>query len=132
MKNSVDSMDIEFDQLCKVIDCMSTKTAQVHESMSSKRNQISSLYNTHDLLNKLNFIFELPEQLKKCLKSSNWEGAAFFYNRSAHLIDKYKDQTMFKSIQLENKSVLSKIVVKLKELVFRESGMIIYAILIIV
>lgn len=121
MKNSVDSMDIEFDHLCKVIDNMSTKVSKVYDSMTAKRTQIQSLYSTHDLLNRLNFIFQLPQQLIKCFKSSNFEMAVFYYNRSAQLIDKYKDQAMFKSIETENKQILTKIAMKLKEKINRES-----------
>ncbi len=104
-----------------MMDTISSRTKHISDDMSEKRTQIQALYKANELLNKLNFIFELPAQLKKCFKDGRYEHAVFYYNRTALMIDQYSDQSMFRSIEKENKVILERIVVKLKEKVNRES-----------
>ncbi|KAF0447367.1 Vacuolar protein sorting-associated protein 51 [Gigaspora margarita] len=115
MKSNVESMESEMDQLSKSISNISNVTSLVNDALGPKREKIRQLTGVHDLLKKIQFIFELPTRLKLCLDQESYAQAVRYYAKTSRLLEHYRSLSVFSSIESECKEIIDKVSKKIRE-----------------
>ncbi|CAG8452606.1 7308_t:CDS:10 [Scutellospora calospora] len=122
MKNNVESMESEMDQLSKSISNISNVTSSVNTALGPKREKIRQLTGVHDLLKKIQFIFELPTRLKSCLDQKSYAQAVRYYAKTSRLLEHYRSLSVFSSIESECKEIIDKVSKKIRENMTNENA----------
>lgn len=68
MKNDFRKMEDEMDHLASNMATITEFSANISGTLQDRRQQITKLAGVHSLLKKLQFLFELPARLKKCIE----------------------------------------------------------------
>lgn len=89
----------------------------ITSTLSVKRTRIKKLTESHLLLKKLQFLFELPSRLKKCLERKAFAEAVKYYDRAAMVLEQYKTLDSFKGIYDECQSIMAEVVASIDGLI---------------
>lgn len=89
----------------------------ITSTLSVKRTRIKKLTESHLLLKKLQFLFELPSRLKKCLELKTYSEAVKYYDRAAIVLEQYKTLDSFKGIYDECQSIMAEVVASINALI---------------
>ena len=89
---------VEMDQITKI----STNLTNV---MKPQRDEISELVQQHETLTKIQFLFELPGELKKKIENNLLEEATQDYKKANAVLENYKNHPSFQSLQEECQQV---------------------------
>ena len=68
---------------------------KVNTALYDKRKQIAQLSGVHTLLHKLQFLFELPNRLTKCMELKQFDIAVRYYIKARDVLNKYKHMASF-------------------------------------
>ncbi|CAG8458877.1 847_t:CDS:10 [Diversispora eburnea] len=115
MKSNVESMESEMQQLSQNITEISNVNSSMNTILGPKREKIRQLTGVHDLLKKIQFIFELPKRLKHCLDQNSYTQAVKYYAKTSRLLEHYRSLSVFSSIEVECKEIMDKVIKKIKE-----------------
>ncbi|RIA83584.1 hypothetical protein C1645_785985 [Glomus cerebriforme] len=115
MKSNVENMESEMDQLSQSINNISNVTSSVNSALGLKRDKIRQLTGVHDLLKKIQFIFELPTRLKHCLDQESYAQAVRYYAKTSKLLEHYRSLSVFSSIEMECKEIMDKVTKRIRE-----------------
>ncbi|POG78002.1 hypothetical protein GLOIN_2v1541000 [Rhizophagus irregularis DAOM 181602=DAOM 197198] len=115
MKSNVENMESEMDQLSQSINNISNVTSSVNSALGLKRDKILQLTGVHDLLKKIQFIFELPTRLKNCLDQKSYAQAVRYYAKTSKLLEHYRSLSVFSSIEIECKEIMDKVTKRIRE-----------------
>lgn len=91
MKTKVESMEDEMSKLAQNMSSIAQCSATIHATLSKKHEQISKLSNVHSLLKKLQFLFELPSRLKKCMELKAYAPAVQYYVRASGVLQQVSE-----------------------------------------
>ena len=69
--------------------------------MKPQRDEISELVQQHETLTKIQFLFELPGELRKKIENNQLEEAAQDYKKANAVLENYKNHPSFQSLQDE-------------------------------
>jgi len=83
--------------------------------LQANRQQINKLSGVHSLLKKLQFLFELPARLKKCLEMGSYAAAVSYYTRTRAVLQHYQHMESFSGIEKDCRNIVNEIIAKLKE-----------------
>jgi hypothetical protein len=108
-------MEKEMDNLRDHMDQVTTKCSEIDNSFSDRREKIRRLDGVHNLLKKLQFIFELPNRLQQCYASGAYPQAVQYCTRTNHLLEHYQHLSVFRNIEMECKEIMSRVQEKVKE-----------------
>ncbi|KAF3679456.1 Basic region/leucine zipper motif 53 [Capsicum annuum] len=79
MKNNIVGMETNMEQLLEKIISVQSRSDGVNTSLFDKREHIEKLHRTRNLLRKVQFIYDLPARLAKCIKSEAYADAVKYY-----------------------------------------------------
>jgi hypothetical protein len=80
MKRNVENMEDEINRLSATMKSISTDTESINTSLHGNREQIEKLSGVSILLNKRQFLFDLPSRLNKCISTDSYTQAIRYYN----------------------------------------------------
>lgn len=80
----------------------------LNTALGPNRDKIRRLTNVHNLLKRLQFIFDLPNRLNQCLATGNYHQAVKFYSRASRLLDHYQHMSAFKGIERDCLAITDK------------------------
>jgi len=83
--------------------------------LQANRQQIAKLSGVHSLLTKLQFLFELPSRLKKCLETKSYVTAVNYYSKTKAVLQHYQHMESFSGIERDCRTIINEIIVELKE-----------------
>ncbi|KAL3849674.1 hypothetical protein ACJIZ3_011556 [Penstemon smallii] len=89
MKNNIVGMETNMDQLLEKIMSVQSRSDGVNTSLFEKREHIEKLHRTRNLLRKIQFIYDLPTRLEKCIKSEAYADAVKFYTGAMPIFKAY-------------------------------------------
>lgn len=69
----------------------------------------------HSVLQKLQFLFELPARLQKCLDMGAYAAAVSYYVKTKSVLHRYREMESFSGINLDCNNIIGKIIKRLKE-----------------
>ncbi|KAL3827770.1 hypothetical protein ACJIZ3_016572 [Penstemon smallii] len=93
MKNNIVGMESNMEQLLEKIMSVQSKSDGVNTSLFEKREHIEKLHRTRNLLRKVQFIYDLPTRLEKCIKSEAYADAVKFYTGAMPIFKAYGDSS---------------------------------------
>ncbi|KAJ3191134.1 Vacuolar protein sorting-associated protein 51 [Irineochytrium annulatum] len=115
MRDRVEAMDSDMAQLQEKFKAISTGSEAINAALAPKRARIHQLSGVHNLLQKLNFVFELPTQLETCLKEGKYKNAVRSYMNSSALLVHYSHIPAFRKIKEECDDTMVRVGVKVRE-----------------
>ncbi|GMH20902.1 hypothetical protein Nepgr_022744 [Nepenthes gracilis] len=120
MKNNIVGMEANMEQLLEKILSVQSRSDGVNTSLFEKREHIERLHRTRNLLRKVQFIYDLPERLRKCIKSEAYADAVRFYTGAMPIFKAYGDSS-FQECKKASEEAVAMIVKNLQGKLFSDS-----------
>ncbi|GAV08752.1 hypothetical protein RvY_18400 [Ramazzottius varieornatus] len=98
MKQDFGEMEQEMEKLASNMAAINQFSAKVNSSLAPNRTRIRNLSETHSILKRLQFLYELPARLKKCLDDENYRPAVLAYCKVRSVLESYRHLTAFQQI----------------------------------
>eukprot|EP00112_Aurelia_sp_Birch-Aquarium-sp1_P006498 Seg1716.21 transcript_id=Seg1716.21/GoldUCD/mRNA.D3Y31 product="Vacuolar protein sorting-associated protein 51" protein_id=Seg1716.21/GoldUCD/D3Y31 len=115
MKNDFHRMEDEMGKLDSTLSTVMDFSDKVSSALQEKREQISKLSGVHILLQKLQFLFELPSKLTKCMEMEQYSIAVRYYIKARDVLHRYKHMPSFQGIHSDCEAIVVCLMEKLKE-----------------
>ncbi len=109
MKHNVINMEEEMERLSERMNKITTISKDISTSLGPNREMIEKLSGVAALLNKRQFLFELPTRLNKCIEMKAFGQAVKYYSGSRYILDKYKHLPSFNSINVESEAIIERL-----------------------
>lgn len=93
MKNNIVGMEANMEQLLAKITSVQSRSDVVNTSLLEKREHIEKLHRTRNLLRKVQFIYDLPTRLGKCIKSEAYADAVRLFTGAKPIFEAYGDSS---------------------------------------
>ncbi|KAK9101730.1 hypothetical protein Sjap_018984 [Stephania japonica] len=121
MKNNiVGGMESNMEDLLDKIVSVQSKSDIVNTSLFEKREHIEKLHRTRNLLRKVQFIYDLPTRLGKCIKTEAYADAVRFYTGAMPIFKVYGDSS-FQDCKRASEEAIITITENLKAKLFSDS-----------
>ncbi|CAH2072039.1 unnamed protein product [Thlaspi arvense] len=120
MKSNIFGMEGNMDQLLQKIMSVQSRSDGVNTSLFEKRQHIENLHRTRNLLRKVQFIYDLPARLQKCIKSEAYGDAVRFYTGAMPILKVYGD-TSFQDCRRASEEAIEIIIKNLQTKLFSDS-----------
>ncbi|KAL3364934.1 hypothetical protein AABB24_010205 [Solanum stoloniferum] len=120
MKNNIVGMETNMEQLLEKIMSVQSKSDGVNTSLFEKREHIEKLHRTRNLLRKVQFIYDLPARLAKCIKSEAYADAVKYYTGAMPIFKAYGDSS-FQDCKRASEEAIAVITTHLQGKVFSDS-----------
>ncbi|XP_061659642.1 vacuolar protein sorting-associated protein 51 homolog [Syngnathoides biaculeatus] len=121
MKNDFKKMEDEMDCLSANMAAITDFSARISGTLEDQHAQITKLSGVHALLRKLQFLFELPARLKKCLELRAYAQAVTSHRRARCVLQQYSHLPSFKGIQDDCRAIVDQLAQELRRK-FRDGG----------
>ncbi|XP_024390058.1 vacuolar protein sorting-associated protein 51 homolog [Physcomitrium patens] len=121
MKENVSGMESNMDQLLNTVTVIRGKSDGVNASLCERRERIEELNGTRSLLRKVQFIFDLPQRLRKCMSAENYAAAVKYYQGALPILKAY-GQTSFRTCKEESDAIISNLIKRLQAQVMDSSA----------
>ncbi|XP_038070906.1 vacuolar protein sorting-associated protein 51 homolog [Patiria miniata] len=115
MKTDFKKMEEEMDRLATNMDAITDFSAKISGTLQDRREQITKLSSVHMLLKKLQFLFELPARLKKCIEMKAYSQAVRYYVKARAVLLQYQHMTSFHGIQQDCNEIVNDLRMILRE-----------------
>ncbi|CAI0393994.1 unnamed protein product [Linum tenue] len=93
MKSNIVGMEANMEQLLDKIMSVQSRSDGVNNSLFGKREHIEKLHRTRNLLRKVQFIYDLPARLGKCIKAEAYADAVRFYTGAMPIFKAYGESS---------------------------------------
>ncbi|KAK7259227.1 hypothetical protein RIF29_24828 [Crotalaria pallida] len=120
MKSNILGMEGNMEHLLDKIMSVQSRSDNVNTSLFDKREHIEKLHRTCNLLRKIQFIYDLPDRLRKCIKSEAYADAVRFYTGSMPVFKKYGNSS-FKNCKRASEKAIAVIIKNLQEKLLSDS-----------
>ncbi|CAL5425899.1 unnamed protein product [Camellia sinensis] len=120
MKNNIVGMESNTEQLHEKIMSVQSRNDVVNTSLFEKREHIEKLHRTCNLLRKVQFIYDLPSRLGKCIKSEAYADAVRFYTGAMPIFKAYGDSS-FQDCKRASEEAVAVIIKNLQGKLFSDS-----------
>ncbi|KAK3011239.1 hypothetical protein RJ639_010694 [Escallonia herrerae] len=120
MKTNIVGMEANMEQLLEKIMSVQSRSDGVNTSLFEKREHVEKLHRTRNLLRKVQFIFDLPTRLGKCIKAEAYADAVRFYTGAMPIFKAYGDSS-FQDCKRASEDAVAIIIKNLQGKVFSDS-----------
>lgn len=121
MKNDFKKMEDEMDCLSANMAAITEFSAKISGTLQDQHTQITKLSGVHTLLRKLQFLFELPARLNKCLELQAYAQAVSSHRRARCVLQQYSHMPSFRGIQDDCNTIMEQLAQQLRQK-FRDGG----------
>lgn len=115
MKSNVENMESEMRHLDENVSSISKQCAEISQALGPNREKIKRLTTAHNMLKRLQFMFDLPNRLNYCLANRQYAQAVKYYTRATRLLEHYHHMAAFKGIERDCIAITEKIKMQLWE-----------------
>lgn len=120
MKNNIVGMEANMEQLLEKIMSVQSRSDGVNTSLFEKREHIEKLHRTRNLLRKVQFIYDLPARLGKCIKSEAYADAVRFYTGAMPIFKAYGDSS-FQDCKRASEEAMATVIKNLQGKLFSDT-----------
>ncbi|KAK8509793.1 hypothetical protein V6N13_093640 [Hibiscus sabdariffa] len=120
MKTNIVGMEANMEQLLDKIMSVQSKSDGVNTSLFEKRERVEKLHRTRNLLRKVQFIYDLPTRLEKCIEAEAYVDAVKFYTGAMPIFKAYGDSS-FQDCKQASEEAIAVIVKNLQGKLFSDS-----------
>ncbi|XP_019849380.1 PREDICTED: vacuolar protein sorting-associated protein 51 homolog [Amphimedon queenslandica] len=114
MKDDFQRLEDGMSKLSSRIEGIRSSSNSINEALSERKQQIAKLSSVHHLLKKLQFLFELPGRLNKCLERRAYSQAVNYYVKAQKVLEQYKHLPSFHGIQHDCLAIIDELKTLLK------------------
>lgn len=111
MKSNIVGMEEQLAKLDANIKKITDNSSEVSKSFVEKKKTISDLGRRHVLLKKLEFIFQLPQQITAAVKQERYIDACLLYFKTNSILERYRDLAVFAKLEGECVSLVNNLVI---------------------
>uniref|UniRef100_A0A8C2EXR2 Vacuolar protein sorting-associated protein 51 homolog n=1 Tax=Cyprinus carpio TaxID=7962 RepID=A0A8C2EXR2_CYPCA len=115
MKNDFKKMEDEMDCLSANMASITEFSARISGTLQDQHAQITKLSGVHTLLRKLQFLFELPARLNKCLELQAYAQAVSSHRRARCVLQQYSHMPSFRGIQDDCHVIMEQLAQQLRQ-----------------
>lgn len=115
MKSDFKVMEDEMEKLVSDMSNIATFANDISSNLQDRRQQITKLSNIHELLKNLQFLFDLPKNLKNCIEEKNFTLAVKYYAKSEQVLQEFGAHPSFNGIQTDCQSIVVELKDNIKE-----------------
>ncbi|KAF0293720.1 Vacuolar protein sorting-associated protein 51 [Amphibalanus amphitrite] len=118
MKVDFKKMEDEMERLAENMTHITAFSATVSDTLQVRRDEINKLSNTHVMLKKLQFLFELPAQLKDAIDKENYKQAVEYHLQSERVLEQYgtaPDTASLQGLRAESAQSITRLVAALQD-----------------
>ncbi|XP_015868841.2 vacuolar protein sorting-associated protein 51 homolog [Ziziphus jujuba] len=120
MKSNIVGMEANMEHLLEKIMSVQSRSDGVNTSLFEKREHIEKLHRTRNLLRKVQFIYDLPARLGKCIKSEAYADAVRYYTGAMPIFKAYGDSS-FQDCKRASEEAVTIIIKNLQGKLFSDS-----------
>lgn len=120
MKSNVEGMEGEMHRLAENMDKISSSSGRINDTLQVRREKIEQLSGVHKLLQKLQFIVELPSRLRRAIQLDAFGQAVKYYNNTSGILARYQNLPSFHSIQTDCDQIMEQLRGKLRVIMANE------------
>ncbi|CAA7398379.1 unnamed protein product [Spirodela intermedia] len=113
MKNNIVGMEANMEQLLEKIISVQSKSDGVDTSLFAKREKIEKLHRTRNFLRKIQFIYDLPGRLQKCIESEAYADAVRFFIGAKPIFEAYGGSS-FQECKISSEETMKLVIENLK------------------
>ncbi|XP_051900859.1 vacuolar protein sorting-associated protein 51 homolog [Pristis pectinata] len=114
MKNDFRKMEDEMDCLTTNMSAITEFSARISHTLQDQHQQITKLSGVHTLLRKLQFLFELPARLNKCIELEAYGQAVRYHSKARSVLLQYQHMPSFQGIHNDCRKIMSDLAQKLR------------------
>ncbi|XP_073514683.1 vacuolar protein sorting-associated protein 51 homolog [Phyllobates terribilis] len=107
MKNDFKKMEDEMDGLATNMAVITEFSASISSTLQERHQHITKLSGVHTLLRKLQFLFELPARLKKCIELGAYVQAVSYHAKARSVLHQYQHMPSFHGIQTDCQAIMA-------------------------
>jgi len=115
MRNNVEQLEEEMIQLDVMIEQIHGAAQQITTTLSTKREKIEQLSGVHRLLQKMQFLVELPQRLEQALQLEAYSQATRYWTKAEHVLTKYAHMPSFSNIHTQCRLIVERLKTLIKE-----------------
>ncbi|KAK3521581.1 hypothetical protein QTP70_014773 [Hemibagrus guttatus] len=115
MKNDFKKMEDEMDCLSTNMAAITEFSAKISSTLQDQHTQITKLSGVHSLVRKLQFLFEFPAWLRKCVECGEFGRAVSAQRRARCVLNHYNNITSFRGIQDECNTIMMELTLHLRD-----------------
>ncbi|XP_044980285.1 vacuolar protein sorting-associated protein 51 homolog [Hordeum vulgare subsp. vulgare] len=120
MKTNIAGMETNMEQLLSKITSVQSRSDTVNTSLFNKRENIEKLHRTRNLLRKVQFIYDLPSRLNKCIKAEAYADAVRFFTGAKPIFEAYGD-TSFQDCKKASEEAMDLVIQQLQAKLYSDS-----------
>ncbi|XP_074586193.1 vacuolar protein sorting-associated protein 51 homolog [Curcuma longa] len=120
MKNNIVGMETNMEQLLAKITSVQSKSDLVNTSLFEKREHIEKLHRTRNLLRKVQFIYDLPTRLAKCIKVEAYADAVRYFIGAKPIFEAYGDSS-FQDCKRASEEAIDLVIKNLQAKIYLDS-----------
>ncbi|OAO13580.1 vacuolar protein sorting-associated protein [Blastocystis sp. ATCC 50177/Nand II] len=109
LQGNVGDMEKRMSSLMERIQTVSSTTNTIGSSLDANRTKVDKLVNVKRLLKKLQFLFDLPSRLQRCVELEAYDQAVDYYISSSQVLNDYRHIQSFNTIQESSDAIMSKL-----------------------
>ncbi|KAM8939112.1 vacuolar protein sorting-associated protein 51 homolog [Pelodytes ibericus] len=115
MKNDFKKMEDEMDGLATNMAVITEFSARISSTLQERHQHITKLSGVHTLLRKLQFLFELPARLKKCIELGAYAQAVSYHSKARSVLHQYQHMPSFHGIQTDCQAIMASLADTLRQ-----------------
>jgi len=115
MKGRVEGMDKKTNELDQNITNINESSDVINTGLADRRTKIEELNQIRGLLKKLQFIFELPARMQRCIDQHCWTEAVQCYISALPHLEKHSSLACFSKVHVECTALISQLKVSMEE-----------------
>ncbi|KAJ3672782.1 hypothetical protein LUZ60_006156 [Juncus effusus] len=120
MKSNIVGMETNMEQLLAKITSVQSKSDTVNTCLFEKREHIEKLHRSRNLLRKVQFIYDLPTRLNKCIKAEAYSDAVRFFTGAKPIFQAYGDSS-FQECMRASEEAINIVIENLKAKLYSDS-----------
>ena len=109
LRGKVEGMEDEMKKLSESVEKITGVSDKISGNLQSKREIIDHLSGVHHLLQKLQFLVDLPSRLRHSISSKNYEEAVTYWRKTRHVLEKYKHLPSFTPIESQCSDIVKEL-----------------------
>ncbi|KAL5254697.1 hypothetical protein ACHWQZ_G014210 [Mnemiopsis leidyi] len=115
MKDDFKHMEDQMEAVMGNMDSISNFSNDISVNLSDSRQKITKLSSVHNLLTKLQTLFELPTLLRKAIQMGAYPQAVKYYSQAAAILSQYEHVNSFDGIRDDCENTVKLLIQALKE-----------------
>lgn len=110
MKSNITDMEAKMSSLSQTLAKITSCSDKINQTLDSRRDKLETLSGVHGLLEKLQFLMDLPARLRRAIDEEAYTQAVNFYEQTASVLETYSYVPQLKPIKGECEAIIQQLI----------------------